>query len=55
MISKRLDPNTRNALGLDESLKLNQVFPQNLPYLRYHRDKFRKAEELFDRDQEGFA
>lgn len=55
MISKRLDPDTRNALGLDESLKLKQVFPQNLPYLRYHRDKFRKAEELFDRDQEGFA
>ena len=55
MISGRLDDETRKALGLDESLRLRQIFPQNLPYLKYHRDRFMKAEELFERDREAFA
>lgn len=55
MISKRLDENTRKALGLDDSLHLRDVFPQNLPYLRYHRDRFNKAEELYEKDQGSFV
>lgn len=47
LISKQLDLETQTLLGINSSMKLRMVYDQNLPYLRFHRDKFRKQEELF--------
>lgn len=46
LISKLLDSQTRTLLGIDENMKLRQVFEGNLPYLKFHRDKFWKQEEM---------
>ena len=48
LISKQIDAQTRILLGLDEAMKLRKVYDNNLPYLRYHRAKFWKQEELVE-------
>ena len=40
LISPALSPANRKRLGLDDSMKLKKVYPENLPYLRKHRMKF---------------
>lgn len=47
LISKQLDLETQSLLGINSSMRLRRVYAQNLPYLRFHRDKFIKQEELF--------
>ena len=47
LISKSIDEKTRSVLGINESMKLSNIYSQNIPYLHFHRDKYLKVEEMY--------
>ncbi len=51
IISSALGLDVRKSLGINEDMRISRIDARHVPYLRFHREKMKKQEELFNHDQ----